>query len=222
VNKTKARKMGRLVGIFLVFVLVIFLLSGNNKSVQLGGMFLGFIADTLRFPGDFLVGHLMFFGFLIPLSLAFFPRMVREAAKLGMGMTAVGIMIFVFALHPESRLLLAFFPFMVVLLLKAVRRYRIVNKDLIVISAINVLISLFWLPINVPGMEKALVMGKEAIGSFPAQRYWMHFGHMMSLEVYLVGGLVFTFLVFLAWKGKVRYKREEYRRNKPVSSVSGT
>jgi hypothetical protein len=222
VNKTKARKMGRLVGIFLVFVLVIFLLSGNNKSVQLGGMVLGFIADTLRFPGDFLVGHLMFFGFLIPLSLAFFPRMVREAAKLGMGMTAVGIMIFVFALHPESRLLLAFFPFMVVLLLKAVRRYRIVNKDLIVISAINVLISLFWLPINVPGMEKALVMGKEAIGSFPAQRYWMHFGHMMSLEVYLVGGLVFTFLVFLAWKGKVRYKREEYRRNKPVSSVSGT
>jgi hypothetical protein len=221
VKKTKSQKMGRLVGIFLVFVLVIFLLSGNNRSIQPGSIFLGMVADTLRFPGDFLVGHLMFFGFLIPFALAFFPRMVKEAAKLGMGMTAVGILMFIFALHPESRLLLAFFPFMVVLLLKAVRRYRIVNKDLIVIGIVNVLISLFWLPMNVPGMEKALAMGKEAMGSFPAQRYWMHFGHKMSFEVYFIGGIVFTFLVFLAWKGKLRYKREEYRRNKPVSSVSG-
>jgi len=218
-KKTKSQKMGRLLGIFMVFVLVIFLLSGNNATLQPAALFLGFVKDTLRFPGDFLVGHFMFFGFMIPLSLVFFPRMVKEAAKLGMGMTVVGIFIFVFALHAESRLLLAFFPFMVVLLLKAVRRYRIVNKDLIVASVVNVSVSLFWLPLNVPGMEEALGLGsKDLLEMFPAQRYWMHFGHMMSFEVYLVGGAVFTFLVFLAWKGKVRYKREEYVRGRSVAA----
>lgn len=219
IKKTKSQKMGRLVVVFLVFVLVIFLLSGNNGSLQPKVLFMGFVKDFLRFPGDFLVGHMMYYGFLIPLSLVFFPRMVKEASKLGMGMTAVGILTFVFALHPESRLLLAFYPFMMVLLLKSVRRYRIVNKDLIVVSIVNVLLSLFWLPLNVAGMENALV-NKELHYQFPAQRYWMHFGHMMSFEVYLIGGFVFTVLVLLAWKGKVRYKREEYMANRPISRVS--
>ena len=220
-EKIKSQKIWRLVGILSLYFLVIFLLSGSNASLDFGTIGKNLIQDTLRFPADFLVGHMMFFGFLIPLALAFFPRMIKESAKLGMGMVAVSFFMFAFALHPESRLLLAFLPFMAVLLLKSVRRYRIVNKDVIVITLINLLISAFWLPLNLPGMETALGSGSlELMNGFPAQRYLMHFGHLFSFEVYGVGALVLVSLLVLSWKGKVRYKREEYVRGKSYASRS--
>ena len=218
-NKIKSQKMWRFTGILFMYFVVVFLLSGSNGSLDIMAVAQSLIKDTLRFPGDFLVGHMMFYGFLIPLSLAFFPRMMKESAKLGMGMMAVSILMFAFFIHPESRLLLAFLPFMVVLLLKSVRRYKIVNKDVIVISVINILISAFWLPLNVSGMEEALGFGsQEMVYEFPAQRYWMHFGHMMSFEVFWIAGLVFVGFLILAYRGKVRYKREEYVRGKSLAT----
>ncbi|MCL6260545.1 hypothetical protein M3O96_15690 [Aquiflexum sp. TKW24L] len=216
-KKAKQQKIGRLVGVLFVYFIVIFLLSGSNINLDFGAIFMSLLQDTLRYPGDFLVGHMLFFGFLIPLTLAFFPRIIREAAKLGMGMMAVSLLMFVFVLHPESRLLLAFLPFIVVLLLKSARKYRIVNKDVIVISVLNVLLSAFWLPLNVVGMEDALG-NKEFWSSFPAQRYLMHFGNMFSFEVYAVAAVVFIGLLVLAYRGKVRYKREEYVRGRSVAA----
>jgi hypothetical protein len=216
-KKVKSKKIARLLGILFLYFMVIFLLSGSNVSLDFGAVFSSLLQETLRYPGDFLVGHMLFFGFLIPLSLAFFPRIIREAAKLGMGMMAVSLLMFLFVLHPESRLLLAFLPFLVVLMLKSARRYRIVSKDVIVISALNVLLSTFWLPLNVPGMEQAL--GSEEFWlSFPAQRYLMHFGNMFSFEVYAVAAVVFIGLLVVAYRGKVRYKREEYVRGKSVAA----
>lgn len=218
-NKSKSLKMWRFGGILFMYLTVVFLLSGSNASLDIVAVLQSMAKDTLRFPGDFLFGHMMLYGFLIPLSLAFFPRMIKESAKLGMGMMAVGILMLAFFIHPESRLLLAFLPFMVVLLLKSVRRYRIVNKDVIVISLVNIVISAFWLPLNVAGMEEALGQGyQEMMYDFPAQRYWMHFGNMMSFEVYWVAGLVFVGLLILAYRGKVRYKREEYVRGRSVAA----
>lgn len=216
-KKNKPQKMLRFAGILFIYLLVVFLLSGSNGSLDMVALVQSLVKDTLRFPGDFLFGHMMFYGFLIPLSLAFFPRMIKESAKLGMGMMAVSLLMLVFFVHPESRLLLAFLPFMVVLLLKSVRRYKIVNKDVVVISVVNILMSAFWLPLNVAGMEKALGLGHQEMYDFPTQRYWMHFGNMMSFEVYVVAGLVFVGLLILAYRGKVRYKREEYVRGRSLA-----
>lgn len=217
-KKNKPQKMLRFGGILFTYLLVVFLLSGSNGSLDMAALVQSLVLDTLRFPGDFLFGHMMFYGFLIPLSLAFFPRMIKESAKLGMGMMAVSVMMLVFFVHPESRLLLAFLPFMVVLLLKSVRRYKVVNKDVVIISLANLLISAFWLPLNVAGMEEALGLGHQEMYDFPAQRYWMHFGNMMSFEVYLAAGLVFVGLLILAYRGKVRYKREEYVRGRSLAA----
>lgn len=208
-TKQKSQKTIRLAVILSAFVLVVFLLSGNNQNFNLPGLAQNFFGKMLRFPLDFLVGHLMYFGFLIPLGIVFFVRMVKEMAKLGMGFTVVCLLIFVFILNPESRIIMPLLPFLIFLLLKGVRRYRILDKDLIVIGAINLILSTFWWPLNVPGMEKALSsIQEDSIFSFPAQRYWMHFGDMMSFPVYFGVGLLFCLLFYVAWKGKSRYIRE--------------
>lgn len=207
-KKLKSQKVIRFLAILFAFVFVIFLLSGSNQNFNTEGLAQAYFGSMLRYPLDFLVGHLMYFGFLIPLSLVFFPRMVKEMAKLGMCFTVVCLIMFVLVLHPESRLLMPLLPFLVFLLLKALRTYRILDKDLYVVGGINILLSAFWWPLNVTGMAEALTSAqREVIHAFPAQRYWMHFGEMMSLTVYFGGGLFFCFLVFLAWRGKSRYIR---------------
>lgn len=207
-KKVKSPKLMRLVGLLLAFGLIVFLLSGSNQNINIEGLSQAYFGGMLRYPFDFLVGHLMYFGFLIPLSLVFFPRMVKEMAKLGMGFTVVFLILFVLVLHPESRLLMPLVPFLVFLLLKSLRRYQVLNKDLYVVGGLNLLLSAFWWPLNVPGMAASLSsVQREVIHSFPAQRYWLHFGDMMSFPVYLGAGLLFVAFVFLAYKGKKRYLR---------------
>ncbi|WP_228780216.1 hypothetical protein [Aquiflexum lacus] len=207
-KKLKSQKAIRLMTILLAFVFIVFLLSGSNQNIHIESLAQAYFGDMLRYPLDFLVGHLLYFGFLIPLSLVFFPRMIKEMAKLGMGFTVLCLIFFVLLLNPESRLLMPFIPFLVFLLLKAVRTYRILDKDLYVVGGLNILLSTFWLPLNVNEMSASLMsVQKEVINAFPAQRYWMHFGDMMSFPVYFVGGILFCLLVYVAYRGKSRYIR---------------
>lgn len=207
-KKLKSQKAIRLLAILLFYCFIVFLLSGNNQNFNAEGLAQGYFGGMLRYPLDFLVGHLMYFGFIIPLALVFFPRMIKEMAKLGIGFMMVCVLMFILLLHPESRLLMPLIPFLVFLLLKSLRRYQILDKDLYIIGGLNVMLSAFWWPLNVSGMAEALAQS-DAVYSFPAQRYWMHFGDMISFPVYFAGGMLFCFLVFLAWRGKARYIRLE-------------
>jgi hypothetical protein len=194
-------------GLF-AFFLVVFLLSGGNAEISILALAGNYFGAILRFPLDFLVGHTLYFGFLVPLAMVFFPRIMKEMANLGLGFTTVCVFMFVFVLHPEPQFLMPFFPFLVLLVLKAIKRYRILTKDILVIGVVNILVSGVWLPLNVSGMEKALgASDASLLLQFPAQRYWMHFGNGMSLQVYLGATAIFAFLVWLAWSGKTRYKR---------------
>lgn len=207
-KKLKPQKLWRSVVIILVFGLIVFLLSGNNQNIDTVGLAQSYFGGMLRYPLDFMVGHMMYFGFLIPLSLVFFPRMVKEMAKLGMGFTVICLLIFILLLHPESRLMMPLVPFLVFLLIKSLRRYKILNKDLYIIGAINIFLSAFWWPLNVPKMTAALIsIQREVVHAFPAQRYWLHFGHMMSFAVYIGAGALFLAFVYLVYKGKRRYLR---------------
>jgi hypothetical protein len=208
-SKLKAGKMQVFWLILAAFFLVIFLLSGSNANIFFLDVAENYFTEILRFPLDFLVGHTLYFGFLVPLAMVFFPRMMKEMANLGMGFAMACTFMFVFILHPEPQFLLPFYPFLVLLILKAVKRYRILNKDILVIGGVNLLLSATWLPLNVSGMEEALEGETlSLLSQFPAQRYWMHFGHLMSWEVFIGAAMVFALLVWLAWSGKIRYKRE--------------
>ena len=207
-KKLKSQKFLRFGAILLFFGVIVFLLSGSNQNINTEGLIQSYFVGMLRYPLDFMVGHLMYFGFLIPLSLVFFPRMVKEMATLGMGFTVVSLLMFILLLHPESRLMMPLIPFLVFLLLKSLKRYQILDKDMYVIGGINILLSAFWWPLNVSGMSEALAsVNRDVVQSFPAQRYWLHFGDMMSFPVYIGAGVLFAAFVYLAYKGKKRYLR---------------
>lgn len=212
-NKTKGGKLQIFWMSIAAFFLIIFLLSGSNANIYFLAVAENYFKEILRFPLDFLVGHTLYFGFLVPLAMVFFPRMMKEMANLGMGFSMACTFMFIFILHPEPQFLMPFFPLLGLLVLKAVKRYRILTKDLLVIGGANILLSATWLPLNVHGMAEAL-QGADVglLSKFPAQRYWMHFGHMMSWEVYIGAAVLFAVLVFLAWNGKIRYRREERLR----------
>jgi hypothetical protein len=192
-------------GGLLVVSFLLWLLSGSNSNVslrQLGGNFVGSI---LRFPFDFLTGHLMFFGMIIPFALLMMQRLLKETALLGIGFTLAMCLLMVFAMHPNSSTLVPFIPFLFLGLMKALRRYRILWKDVLKIGLLNLLLSMFWVRLNVPGMEEAFQAGNTS--GFPAQRYWMHFGQAQDIWVMVGSLLLLIGMLLLLEKGRRRYVR---------------
>jgi hypothetical protein len=110
-----------------------------------------------------------------------------------------------FSLHPDSSTLMPFIPLLFLALIKAVRRYRIQRKDLIGLGVLNLLLSMWWVRLNVSGMEEGFLSGETA--GFPAQRYWMHFGNEQSLGVYGVVLVLGLLLLFVVERRRRRYVR---------------
>ncbi|MFD2203197.1 hypothetical protein [Shivajiella indica] len=204
-KKLQSERILLFFGGLLVVSILLWLLSGSNSNVSLRQLGQAFVEALFRFPLDFLAGHLMFFGLIIPLALVFMYRVLKETALLGIGFTLAMALLLVFALHPDSSTMVPFLPLLFLGLMKAIRRYRILWKDVWKIAGLNLILSMFWVQLNVPGMKEAFVAGER--GGFPAQRYWMHFGHAQDLWVMVVVLLLFIALLVLLERGKRRYVR---------------
>ncbi|WP_238542187.1 hypothetical protein, partial [Cecembia lonarensis] len=204
-KKLQSERILLFFGGLLVVSFLLWLLSGSNSNVSLRLLGQNFLASLLRFPLDFLGGHLMFFGLIVPMSLIFMHRLLKEMALLGIGFTLAMCFLLLFALHPDSSTLVPFLPLLFLALMKAIRRYRVLWKDVWKVGVLNLLLSMFWVCLNVPGMEEAFQTGET--GGFSAQRYWMHFGHAQDLGVMVVVLAIFIGLLFLLEKGRRRYVR---------------
>ena len=192
-------------GILAAFGLLLWLLSGSNSNFSLRALAKAFFSDFLRYPFDFLTGHLMYYGLLVPFAMVFVLRVLKETGLLGIGFSIAMMGMLLVGLHADSGNLIPFVPILFLAVLKAVRKYHIQQKDLIILAIINFLFSMWWVKLNVPGMAEALLLGESA--GFPAQRYWMHFGHKQSLEVSVVVFVIFLMVLVLLNKGRRRYVR---------------
>lgn len=206
-KKIKPEKLTALLVLFASAAVILFLLSGTNTTIEVGKLVINFWSDLLRYPFDFITGHLAYFGVLFILILLFFNRFLKEMAKLGMGCTLVVMLFILLFFYPDSSVLIPFAPLMVVIVIKAIRRFELQTKDLVVVGVINLVLSFFWLPLNVPGMAEGLEL--KAYQIFPAQRYFMHYGNYQNVLVYAVGLLLAVGLLVLFHLGKKRYNREE-------------
>jgi hypothetical protein len=204
-RKLKTEKILPFFGGLIAFTGLLWLLSGSNSNVSLKALTNAFLSGFLKHPFDFLTGHLMYYGMLVPMALVFLPRIIKETALLGIGFTLGMILALLFSLHPDSSTLMPFIPLLFLALIKAVRRYRIQRKDLIGLGVLNLLLSMWWVRLNVSGMEEGFLSGETA--GFPAQRYWMHFGNEQSLGVYGVVLVLGMILFFLVERRRRRYVR---------------
>lgn len=206
-KKIKPEKLTALLILFASAAVILFLLSGTNANIEFSMLATNFWLELLRYPFDFITGHLAYFGVLFVLILLFFNRFLKEMAKLGMGCTLVILLFLILFFYPDSSILIPFTPLLVVIVIKAIRRFELQTKDLIVVGLINLLLSLFYLPLNVPRMVEGLE--SKAYVLFPAQRYFLHYGNHQNVYVYAVGLLLAIGLMVLFYVGKKRYIREE-------------
>lgn len=202
-RKLHAQKITSFIALIGAAILLLWLLSGRNDLVSLGALWESFWSDKLTRPLDFFAGHIMYWGLLIPVCLVFFPRMLKETSKLGFGMVLIMVLMVPFVLHPESRLLVPFVPFLVLLVLKSTRRYTLISKDLYILGGLALVLSMFWVRLDVPGMGEALA--SDQWSSFPAQRYGMHFGNHQSFTTYLAALTLGVGMLWILRFGMKRY-----------------
>ncbi|RPA68408.1 hypothetical protein EF405_12150 [Cyclobacteriaceae bacterium YHN15] len=204
-KKLKMEKLLPFFGGLIAFTLLLWLLSGSNSNVSLRTLTIAFLSNILIHPFDFLTGHLMYYGLLVPFALVFMLRVTKESGLLGIGFSLAMIGMLLFALHPDSSTLMPFIPVLFFAVVKAVRRYRLKRKDLFIVGLFNLLHSMWWVRLNMPGMKEALLLGETE--GFPAQRYWMHFGNEQSLAVAVVVFLIFVAVMLVLDRGRRRYVR---------------
>ncbi|MFN3802374.1 hypothetical protein [Belliella pelovolcani] len=196
------------IGTSLGIALVILLISTNNTQVNLYQWFQNYWNKNLRFPLDFLPAHTLYFGFLFPLLIVFIYRINKAIAKLGIGFFTLMLIIAFLLIHPESRLLVSFAPFLVLLILKALRRYNLSNIDLYTAFIVNLLISTFWLPINSEALISTLSDSAKP-QHFADWKFFIHFGQYFNFWTYLVGFVLFVLLIYFSLQFKNRYAREK-------------
>jgi hypothetical protein len=203
-KKFKAERLTYLILSIGSYFLVIALLAVGKPSLSIKDFVFGILAYPVSKPLLFLISHFSFFGILIPLSIIFFSRISREAGKMGLGFSFLFILMMLFSLYGEAIWLAGFAPFMVLLILKGLRRYTLVAKDIWLIGFLNLMLSRFWYKINVEGLSESL---SSQPNSFPAQRYFQHFGLTQSMPAYIIFLLVLVMMLLIIYYGKKRYAK---------------
>lgn len=204
-KKLTIKRIASFAGIVVFVIVMLALLSGSNENVRISDLWLSFWADKIVRPYDFLTGHLMYWGLLLPVTVVLGPKMLKQAANLGAGFVLLLLLMLPFIFHPESRLLVPFVPFLLILVLKSLRRYLLIGKDIWVLGISGLVLSMFW--VSLGGTEMIQAMLQQDWLGFPAQRYGMHLGYLQSFEVYMFCLLLFAAFYLLFKRGLNRYAR---------------
>lgn len=143
----------------------------------------------MKFPGEFLVAHPLYFGPWVLLLMLFFKDGAEQARKAGLGLLLVCLLLLVQSLTPLSRQLIAGMPFFVFLLAGAVEHRKYLSRKFIVwFAALSVLYSKVWMRFSTdPG---------NAEMTFSFDRYVSSTGFWMPFSYYIWQGLI-VFLTFV-------------------------
>lgn len=148
-----------------------------------------FLWNSIQKPGVFALAHVVFFGPVVLLVVACWPRMVRRARDFGVGAVAVLGLLAAVSLNSESRHLIDLVPFVVLLAVLVVqpvlRPWHVVTFAVVTLAASKV-----WLPINQASFPYTGT-GFE----FPWQYFYMNLGPYMSGDSYVIQGSVLLVVV---------------------------
>jgi hypothetical protein len=99
-------------------------------------------------------------------------------------------------------------PIWIVILIKAVKRYRWENKDLIIDGALACFTSLAWLGINSDSLLTYLGDGdSELLSSFAVQKWAIHQPEVISFVMLLASALILALLGAYFYFRRKRYQR---------------
>lgn len=207
-KRTKADRLSKGVMGFVGLLLVLVLLSGQNEGLGLFRFVKELGTGSFRFPFDF-VSHLaLHWGIAVLLTLLFLKRFYQEMARLGWPVVGVLAAALIFSLFFKINAMAAWVPLWMIVLIKALKRYRWGTKDLIWMGIGAFALSLCWLPINSPALVEFLVQ-KEAslVHSWAIQKWAIHFPEYSSNLSLFISTLCLGIALVGLYRRRARYLR---------------
>jgi hypothetical protein len=152
--------------------------------------------------GVFLVAHAAYFGLVVAVLIAFWPRAVAAAHRLGTGMTLFLLVHLVWGIHSESRQIVDALPAFALVATLAASTVPWPGGTVAVAAMLGFLTSKAWFPINRGGF-----IGRSDPASYPAQYYFMNQGPWMAAGPFLLQAVVLLAVCGLLWMA--RHRRTE-------------
>jgi hypothetical protein len=131
---------------------------------------------ALRGPAWSLVHHVVYFGPLVLVTIAAWPRIAALAATWGPGLVLVLALAVGFAIGPESRHVIHLVPLLATLTIFATEAWWTRRRVLVFAALVLAWSKLWW---------KIGYVTSVSPFEWPDQRYFMHFGPWASVETYI-------------------------------------
>lgn len=149
------------------------------------------LAQICQFPATdtliFIETHFLYLGLGFAAMIVCWHDVCRIAKDWGVGYYLTAMMSLFFMADIETRKVVCFYIFMLLPLLSALNSRAVGMRVAVSVSAVQALMSFFWLKINVEGIAAAF--GSHSVDVYmhwPSQRYYMFQGPWQSHEVYAV------------------------------------
>lgn len=201
-NTFSRRYLPKLIVSILVLVLLIilkgFIYSPNLATLSPIGYFsMYFNGSNVQFPFKFIVCQVSYWGPILFLFILFFKDIINKLQKGDLAIMFVFLYAILFSINSDSRTIINFYPFIVVIILQTVDFNKIKNiKSFVLLFFVSsILYSKVWMLIKLPSS-----VFPESIWSnldqFPLQWLFMSHGLLMNSQMYwihlMVAALLFT------------------------------
>lgn len=184
------------ISIFLLLKIFIFFMSnGTAGDLSTDTFVKAIFIRALAFPVIFFVSHVIYFGPIILLIAFFWKEFVTLIQTRGLGVIGATVLIFLLSLNSESRQLINFFPFIIIMFIEMIKHQKFSNRFLATFILLSVFISKIWMLCN-------------STLAFPPHYRWtaMSFGPWMSAQMYVINCFAVIAITFIMYKLLKKYK----------------
>lgn len=155
---------------------------------------------STRFPGEFIVAHVLYFGPLLLLTACFPHRTARVAGRFGFGFFLLSVVAWLHAIMPLSRQWIAGYPVLVLATVLALEKVPLGRAFFVWFTVLSLFLSKVWLRFNVvPDHKVAGTTSDGALAWLPGfsfDTYISSTGRWMSAE-WFVGQTAILIFIFV-------------------------
>ena len=175
-----------LIAIYSSVYIIIHLLAKGESNFDLQALIVQTSLRAIAKPIVFLEAHFIYFG---PIALFIIFSLI------------------ILSLNSESRYMITLLPFVSFPICLILEKYNLKKSAGWLFAFASIIISRFWLTINVPSIEQEFIA--ENFLEFPAQRYFMNSGSWQNWTTYFIFMTITIIYAFLIWYG---YRHRWYTR----------
>jgi hypothetical protein len=185
-------------GVYLVIKLLINIFASNEPALlTLKDYLINICVQVSQNPFNFFVAHVYYFSLTFLLLIFLIKKYKLVVLSYGFGMMLFISLVVFFSLGNESRQLINYYPFIVILMLITLHKYYNISFTFaIIVVFINLFLSHFWYKINSDNAsEKDFLLPNTD----SAQRYFMFQGPWVTIYSYTIHLMICACIISLLY-----------------------